>query len=546
MNAAAGWLLGAALALPLAMLLACLSSRLRARMPALLAIAPVPALAAALLGSGGTLALPQILLRLRFALDVPGALLLGVAALLWIAAGIYAAAWLRDRPDGGRFVVWWLLTLSGSIGVFMAADLVSFYLVFSMVSLAAYGLIVDDGTPRARRNGLIYVALALLGEAFLLMAFVLLAQSIAGDSLLISGAVAALPKSPRHASILILLILGFGAKIGLVPFHIWMPLAYRATPIPAAAVLSGAAVKAGVIGLIRFLPLDVSTPVWGEVLVVTGLFSAFYGVAIGITQPNPKTVLAYSSVSQMGVIATVLGMALTVGDGDAALSVGFYAAHHTLVKGALFLAVGVAAMTGARRLWPVVLLPATILSLSLGGFPLTGGALTKLVVKAPVGDGTVGMLISLSSAGTTLLMIHFLCRLAVSSAASATAAARARLVLPWLVMALACVVVPWAMYLTVMGGSITDVAAGATLWSAVWPCLLGGALAIGLLRGASRLPRVPDGDIAGVVVVSATRFARVVGLTLGRLDEVLRQWPVAGVALVGLAVVLTALMLNGR
>ena len=546
MNAAAGWLLGAALGLPLAMLLACLSSRLRARMPALLAVAPVPALAAALFGSGGTLALPQMLLRLRFALDVPGALLLGVAALLWIAAGIYASAWLRDRPDGGRFVVWWLLTLSGSIGVFMAADLVSFYLVFSMVSLAAYGLIVDDGTPRARRNGLIYVALALLGEAFLLMAFVLLAQSIAGDSLLIRDAVAALPTSPWRTSILVLLMLGFGAKIGLVPFHVWMPLAYRAAPIPAAAVLSGAAVKAGVIGLIRFLPLDVPTPGWGEALVVAGLFSAFYGVAIGITQPNPKTVLAYSSVSQMGVIATVLGMALAVGDGDAALSVGFYAAHHTLVKGALFLAVGVAQMTGARRLWLVVLLPAAILSLGLGGFPLTGGALAKLVVKAPVGDGIVGMLMSLSSAGTTLLMLHFLCRLAVSSASRATAAASTRLALPWLVMALAGVVVPWAIYLGVMDGSIADTFAGATLWSAFWPCLVGGVLAIGLWRGGSRLPRVPDGDIARVVVAGATRFARVVGLTLGRLDEVLRQWPVAGVALVGLAVVLTALMLTGR
>jgi formate hydrogenlyase subunit 3/multisubunit Na+/H+ antiporter MnhD subunit len=487
-----------------------------------------------------------MLLLLRFTLDVPGALLLGVAALLWIAAGIYASAWLQDRPDGGRFVVWWLLTLSGSIGVFIAADLVSFYLVFSMVSLAAYGLIVDDGTPRARRNGLIYVALALLGEAFLLMAFVLLAQGIAGDSLLIRDAVATLPTSPWRASILILLILGFGAKIGLVPFHVWMPLAYRAAPIPAAAVLSGAAVKAGVIGLIRFLPLNVATPGWGEALVVAGLFSAFYGVAIGITQRNPKTVLAYSSVSQMGVIGTVLGMGLAVGDGDAALSVGFYAAHHTLAKGALFLAVGVAQITGARRLWPVVLLPATIVSLGLAGFPLTGGALAKLVVKVPVGDGIVGIFMSLSSAGTTLLMLHFLCRLAVSSAASATSTVPVRLALPWLAMALACVVVPWAIYLTVMDGSIADVVARATLWSAFWPCLLGGVPAIGLRRVGGRLPRVPDGDIAGVVVAGATRFARAMGVLLDRLDEVLRQWPVAGVALVGVAVVLTALMLTGR
>ena len=147
---------------------------------------------------------------------------------------------------------------------------------------------------------------------------------------------------------LALLILGFGLKIGLVPLHVWMPLAYTAAPIPAAAVLSGAAVKAGVIGLIRFLPLRAALPGWGEALAALGLFSAFYGVAVGITQHNPKTVLAYSSVSQMGLIAAVLGMGLAAGDKASALAAAFYAAHHVLVKGALFLAVGVVAATGAR------------------------------------------------------------------------------------------------------------------------------------------------------------------------------------------------------
>lgn len=106
--------------------------------------------------------------------------------------------------------------------------------------------------------------------------------------------------SEWRATILTLLMLGFGAKIGLVPFHIWMPLAYRAAPIPAVAVLSGAGVKAGVIGLIRFLPMDVAMPEWGAALATAGLISAYCGVAVGITRPNPKTVLAYSSVSQMG------------------------------------------------------------------------------------------------------------------------------------------------------------------------------------------------------------------------------------------------------
>ncbi len=303
MSAVATMLLGASLAVPLAMLLGCLSSRIRMRMPSLLAIAPVPALLAAMLARGGTLVLPQILLGLQFALDTPGALLLGVAALLWTAGGFYASTWLRGSPDAGRFATWWLLTLTGSIGVFIAADLVSFYLVFSMVSLAGYGLIIDDGTPSARRNGLIYVAIALLGEAFLLMAFVMLAQAVPNHSLLIRDAVAALPTSPWRTATLTLMLLGFGAKIGIVPFHVWMPLAYRSAPIPAAAVLSGAAVKAGVIGFIQFLPLHTALPAWGEALTAAGFVSAFYGVAIGITQSNPKTVLAYSSVSQMGVIA---------------------------------------------------------------------------------------------------------------------------------------------------------------------------------------------------------------------------------------------------
>ena len=165
-----------------------------------------------------------------------------------------------------------------------------------------------------------------------------------------------------------------------------MPLAYTAAPIPAAAVLSGAAVKAGVIGFIRFLPLGVAMPEWGEALATAGIFSAFYGVVVGITQENPKTVLAYSSVSQMGLLAAALGMGLAAGDPGTALGASFSAAHHILVKGGLFLAIGVSATAGAR-LWPV-LIPAAVLALGLGGLPLTGGTLAKLAVKAQFGEGS--------------------------------------------------------------------------------------------------------------------------------------------------------------
>ena len=107
-------LLAIALAVPLGMLLACLWPRALNRMPSFLALAPIPALASLLLvADDSPLILGSSRLHLTFALDRPGAMLLGVAALLWIASGAYASQYLQGRPDRGRFVVCWLMTLTG-------------------------------------------------------------------------------------------------------------------------------------------------------------------------------------------------------------------------------------------------------------------------------------------------------------------------------------------------------------------------------------------------------------------------------------------------
>jgi multicomponent Na+:H+ antiporter subunit A len=510
-------------------------------MSSLLALAPVPALVSVLLvPAGTTLVLPEPPFRMTLALDVPGAMLLGVAALLWVVAGAYASTYLRDDPNAGRFAEWWLLTLTGNIGVFLAADLVSFYLTYSVVSLAAYGLIVHDGTRGSLRAGYVYVALAVLGEAFLLMAFVFMAEAAPDGGLLIRDAVTALPTSPWRNASLVLLILGFGLKIGLVPGHVWMPLAYTAAPIPAAAVLSGAAVKAGVIGFIRFLPLGVAMPEWGEALATAGMFSAFYGVVIGITQQPAKAVLAYSSVSQMGLLAAAIGTGLAAGDTGAALGTGFSAAHHVLVKGGLFLAIGVAATNGVR-LWPV-LIPAAILALGLGGLPLTGGALAKLAVKAQLGAGLVGTLATLAAVGSILLMLHFLRSLVQTSPLGAVTATPAGLVLSWLIIAFAAVAVPWILYPTAVSGSLLAALAPGTLWAALWPVLIGGVLAIVLRRWRSRLPRVPAGD----VVVLGERSIRAIitwSEVIERADQYLRRWSVACLLLLTFLVILGTAML---
>ncbi len=120
--------------------------------------------------------------------------------------------------------------------MFLAADLVGFYFLLAVLSVGASGLVLQGDGPDALRAGGLYLGLALLAEAFLLAGLVLLAAATPNGSLLIRDAAAALPTSPWRDLTLTLLVIGLGMKAGLVPVHFWMPLAYGAAPMPAAAV----------------------------------------------------------------------------------------------------------------------------------------------------------------------------------------------------------------------------------------------------------------------------------------------------------------------
>jgi formate hydrogenlyase subunit 3/multisubunit Na+/H+ antiporter MnhD subunit len=510
-------------------------------MPVFLIFAPLAGLAASLISAEGTtVTFWRGLVPITFVLDPPAAMLLGVSSLLWTAASIYLVTTQHDRAADGQFAICWLLTLAGSIGVFVAGELASFFLAYTLVSIPAYGIIVHDDTPPVRRAGAIYIAYAVVGETTRLMAFALLAAATPGGRLSIDEVMAALPASPWGSATIALLILGFGMKIGLVPLHAWMPLTYRAAPIPAAAVLSGAGVKAGVIGMIRFLPLGTALPVAGTALKAVGLFGAFYGVAIGLTKANPKTVLAYSSVSQMGLIAAVLGMALTAGNAGAAVPTAFYAVHHVLVKGALFLAVGLAGMTSSRR-WLLVLSPALVLALSLGGLPLIGGALAKLATKAVLGKGLIASLSDLSAAASTLLMMHFIHRLAVEPVPDRARATPLSLTASWLVLAVASVAIPWILYPLATGAPRASAFAPASVWASFWPVALGALLATLLYSQRDRLPEAPGDEPVGPVngLMHATlRCAEVIAGS----EREFRRWPVASLSLLVSAVLLGAAM----
>ena len=260
-----------------------------------------------------------------------------------------------------------------------------------------------------------------------------------------------------------------------------------------------------------------------------------------MTQSDPKAVLAYSSISQMGGLAAILGMGLATGDAAAPAAASFSASHHLLVKGALFLALGVVAAAGPRR--ATVLAPAAILSLALAGLPLTGGSLAKLAAKTPLGDGAAATLATLSSAGTALLMLHFLFRLQ-AAAPKQPRSAPGGLLVPWLALACAAVALPWALSPTLIGVTSADVLTPKALFEASWPVALGAALA-GALRRFGPLPAVPPGDLV-ILGAPLARVGRAASDALERVDARLREWPAASVALLALAVALGAALLTGR
>lgn len=398
-------LLPLALILPLGLVLMWSVSAVRPLITLLTPWASLPALAASLwLPMGAEIEIPWLLLGAHFGLDSTGVPFLFSTALLWWLAGIYGLRYQAGDPHRDRFFFFYLLTMAGNLGLILAQDMLSFLLFFALMSLAAYGLVIHPGSQKARRAGRIYLSMVIIGETCLLSAVILLAAEMNTLSMHQASAVSSDPV------ILTLLLIGFGIKLGLLPLHFSLPPAYGATPTPGAAVLGGAMINAGLLGWLRFLPFgEMPLPSWSAGLMIAGLIAAFYGVLVGLTQREPKALLAYSSISQMGLITLGVGIGLMVPDQwPLVLTIlTLFALHQALAKGTLFLGVGLARHSGGILARLILLFPA----LALAGAPFTSGAVAKSALKslsplAPEGDWLPGFLLA-SSVGTTLLMARF-------------------------------------------------------------------------------------------------------------------------------------------
>ncbi|HSB24135.1 MAG TPA: complex I subunit 5 family protein, partial [Burkholderiaceae bacterium] len=386
-TAVLAWLAPALLPLFAAVLLVRPLRRLRVLLP----LAALPALAVALLAPPGAVDLPWLFLGARFGLDDCSRIFLLFTAALWLAGGLHAAGYLHGDPRRDTFWLFWLGAMAGNFGLVLALDAASFYVFFALMSFASYGLVVHARTPEAVEAGRVYLALVVVGE-LALFAAIALAWHAAG-SLRFDAIAASLDESPQRDAVIALTLVGFGIKVGALPLHVWLPLAHPVAPTPASAVLSGAMIKAGLLGWLRMLPLGGAAALaWGETLIALGLAAAFAAALAGATQRQAKAALAYSSISQMGFITVAVGVALAIpAAAPAAITAAtLYAFHHALAKGALFLGVSLAgaATPWARAMWMLgVALPA----LALAGAPLTSGYAAKTALKSALPPGLDGL-----------------------------------------------------------------------------------------------------------------------------------------------------------
>ena len=224
------------------------------------------------------------------------------------AVGYWPAAEHRATERGLTFF-YGLLSSSMAI-LLMARNGVFFIMVWEIMALSAYFLLVTEHERAdVRRAGIVYLIATHVGTAALFVYFSLLAAQTGSFMLPAAGSLSAL--FPFASIIALTAFIGFGAKAGIMPLHTWLPSAHANAPSHVSAVMSGVMLKMGLYGIFRTLTFFHDPPLlWGAVLTVCGIASALLGISFAVAQRDLKRLLACSSIENIGIITTGLGVAM--------------------------------------------------------------------------------------------------------------------------------------------------------------------------------------------------------------------------------------------
>jgi hydrogenase-4 component B len=307
----------------------------------------------------GAITLPLGLpwLGAHFRIDALAAFFLFVVNLGGAAASLYSIGYGRHESAPLRVLPFFPAFLAGMNLVVLADDAFTFLLAWEFMSLTSWALVMaHHRDPDNRRAGYIYLVMASFGTLCLLLAFGLLAGPEGGYAF--ASIRTAVPSPALAALVLILVLIGAGSKAGLVPLHVWLPLAHPAAPSPVSALMSGVMTKVAIYGFLRIVFDLLGPPAWWwSVLVIAlGGVTAVLGVLYALMQQDLKRLLAYSTVENIGIIFIGIGLALAF----RANAMGWAAAlaltaallhvlNHMLFKSLLFFGAGaVLSATGLR------------------------------------------------------------------------------------------------------------------------------------------------------------------------------------------------------
>ena len=291
----------------------------------------------------------------RFRIDALAALFLVVVNLGGASASLFAIGYGRHEEVPSRVLPFYTAFLAGMNLVVLADDAFTFLVSWEFMSLSSWALVMaHHHDPDNRHAGYVYIVMASFGTISLLLAFGILAG---GTGSYAFQEIRATPH-PLSGVVLILAILGAGSKAGLVPLHVWLPLAHPAAPSHVSALMSGVMTKVAVYGFVRIV-FDLSGPPawwWGTVVIPVAGITCVLGVLSALMQHDLKRLLAYHTVENIGIIFIGLGLALAFSAYDmrpaAALAMTAALLHvlnHSIFKSLLFFGSGaVLTATGER------------------------------------------------------------------------------------------------------------------------------------------------------------------------------------------------------
>ena len=329
--------------------------------------------------------LPALGMNMNLMMDGLGAffacLILGIGLLI-IA---YARSYLSRNDNMGEFFTYLLLFQGAMVGIVLSDNILVLLVFWELTSLSSFLLIgYWKHLPEGRQGARMALTVTGMGGLALIGGMLLLGR-IAGsyDLSVILQNRDLIQADPLYLPALILILLGCFTKSAQFPFHFWLPHA-MAAPTPVSAYLHSATmVKAGIFLMARLWPVLSGTPEWFYIVTTAGLVTMVLGAVIALFKHDLKALLAFSTVSHLGLITMLLGTGTAFG----AMAAVFHILNHATFKCALFMSAGIIdhethtrdirRLGGLRHLMPVTFAIATIAALSMAGIPLFNGFLSK-------------------------------------------------------------------------------------------------------------------------------------------------------------------------